>query len=322
MCLKGEKLVVFVTGVCRRKCFYCPLSFGRKAIDSSYANERKVTGVSSILYEAERMNATGAGITGGDPIVNVPRTVKFVKSLKRRFGKGFHVHLYTSGDGASPAKLSKLYLAGVDEIRFHFNRKEILGALKLPWKVGAEIPAIPGKWKEAVGYLEFLWKNGAKFCNINELDWSEQNEGAFRKRGYSLRKRESSAVSGSEEMARKLVEYSRRNFPGLSVHYCASATKDGVQTRKRFIRTAKNVAKKFERVDRDGLLVKGAVLGVKELPEIPRIFQFYNKGKRRVEFSEKNARKIAKLGKYSGRVFIVREQPTASPVDFEVTPVS
>ncbi|MFH0961164.1 MAG: radical SAM protein [archaeon] len=316
-CLRGEKLVLFVTGICAKKCYYCSLSNRRKMKDAPFANERKVHGKKDLLLEAERMDATGAGVTGGDPLLKISRTLKLVKALKKKYGKGFHIHLYTTGELGTPEKFRLLREAGVDEIRFHFNRKEILDALKLDWVVGGEIPAIPGNWRETTGYLRFLAKAGAAFCNLNELDWSEGNLWAFKRRGFGLKARESYAVKGSEEFAKKVLAWARKAVPKLSVHYCSSRTKDAVQVRKRYIRTAARIKKPFEKIDRDGLLVKGVAEGVRRVPGLGRA-QFYNKKKRRVEFSPKLAKKIS--GIFPGKVSIVSVAPTSEETEMERLP--
>ncbi len=316
-CLKGEKIVVFATGICKMKCFYCPISQRRKMVDSPFANERRIIGTKDLLFEAERMGAKGAGVTGGDPLYRLSRTIEYVRALKRRFGKSFHIHLYTTGELGTPDKFKKLFRAGVDEIRFHFNKNEILDALKLPWVVGGEIPAIPGNWKATTDYLEFLHKNNAGFCNLNELDWSEQNFEAFRKSGFKIKNRESYAVRGSEEFALKIVSWAKENTPGMPVHYCSSRTKDAVQIRKRFLRTAGRIRKSFEEIDSDGLLVKAVIEGRKAVPEIPKDLQFHNKKKKRVEFPKSLAKKLS--GKY--RVSIVSTTPTSEEVDMETAPI-
>lgn len=313
--------MVFATGICRMKCYYCSLSPRRKMRDPPFANERRIGKLSDLLLEAERMGARGAGVTGGDPLCRLGRTVRFVRALKKKFGKGFHVHLYTTGELGTLEKFKRLRAAGVDEIRFHFNRREILEALKLDWTVGAEIPAIPGNWKRTTGYLKFLARGGAAFCNLNELDWSEGNIEAFRKRGFKLKARDSYAVRGSEEFAKKVLSWARKNMPQLAVHYCSSRTKDAVQVRKRFIRTAARVRKPFERVDSDGLLVKAVAEGVRMIPELPAKAQSYNRRKKRTEFSEKLAGRLARLPKYSGRIFVVAGAPTAEELDMERAPV-
>ena len=42
MCYEGAKMVLFVTGICGKNCFYCPVSNERREKDVIFANENRV----------------------------------------------------------------------------------------------------------------------------------------------------------------------------------------------------------------------------------------------------------------------------------------
>jgi len=110
-------MVLFVTGLCSFHCFYCPVSDEKMYKDVVFADEKRVTKDEDVLEEARAIRATGAGITGGDPLDAVERTCRYIRLLKAEFGAGFHTHLYTMSTDA--AKIRQLAEAGLDEIRFH-----------------------------------------------------------------------------------------------------------------------------------------------------------------------------------------------------------
>lgn len=117
-CREGAKMVLFVTGLCHKDCFFCPLSEDRKNRDVVFANERAVLSDGDVLEEARSMDAKGTGITGGEPLLELEKTVHFIRLLKNEFGKEHHIHLYTS-TAPTEAFLKELADAGLDEIRFH-----------------------------------------------------------------------------------------------------------------------------------------------------------------------------------------------------------
>ena len=99
MCVKGEKLVLFITGFCPRRCYFCPLSEKKFGKDVVFADEWKIKNPDNpeeLIKEAKLINAKGAGITGGDPLTKINRCVKYIKLLKKHFTKKFHIHLYTT----------------------------------------------------------------------------------------------------------------------------------------------------------------------------------------------------------------------------------
>ena len=111
-CVKGQKTVLFITGICNRNCYFCPISDKKKNVDDVYANEWKIKSKDELIKEITLCNSKGVGITGGDPLLKVDRCVDYIKTLKIKFGKKFHIHLYTSLKNLTELKLKKLHESG------------------------------------------------------------------------------------------------------------------------------------------------------------------------------------------------------------------
>ena len=261
-CVRGRKLVLFVTGICSKNCWYCPLSEQKKNKDVVFANEWKTSNPKEIIKEAELCSALGAGITGGDPLLRIERTVKYIRLLKRHFGKKFHIHLYAPLNNITKQKLKKLYNAGLDEIRVHpdfhsrKNWEQIKTIREFDWVVGMEIPAIPGlrtETKQMIGYFsEYI-----SFLNINELEQSDTNLAGMQKRGLKTKGVIDYGIKGSHELAMDLLNYAKDKVK--NVHYCTTKLKDAVQLATRIKIRAKNYAQPFDKVTKEGLLVRGVI---------------------------------------------------------------
>jgi pyruvate formate-lyase activating enzyme-like uncharacterized protein len=304
-CVKGEKLVTFITGVCNNKCFYCPVSEQKNLKDVVFANEwdTKFTGKFDqpltkkeldIFFEEIRLTeATGCGITGGDPLLVPKRTSHLIKSLKDKFGKGFHIHLYTPLRNVTEEKLAILAGAGLDEIRFHPDVldkrfwERMLLAHHYKWTIGVEIPALPGyelEIEELVDYID----GHVSFLNLNELEISDTNASDLVGRGYFPKDRISYGVKDSEKAAKHILSYCREK--PFSVHYCTCKLKDAVQMAQRIKRRAKNARLQTDKVTKEGMLVRGVIY----LKETAPLFSYRKKAKMRSEKQKKSIMKKLK----------------------------
>lgn len=261
LCVEGRKEVLFITGLCTRKCYFCPISDQKKGKDAVYANEWPVDKLEDILTEAKLCSSKGAGITGGDPLVTLDKTINAIRMLKKEFGEKFHVHLYTSLDLVSEDVLKKLEDAGLDEIRFHPDLENESLWHKIGFKTkmdkGVEIPAIPGKEKEILKLVDFI-KDKAKFLNLNELEMSDTEANKLADMGFETKEYISYAIKGSEDMAKEILRYCEKNTK-LNVHYCPVHLKDAVQMAKRLKLRAQNVARPYDKLAKDGTLMRGAI---------------------------------------------------------------
>ena len=258
ICRMGAGLVLFVTGRCGRDCFYCPLSFDRKNLDSAYANERLVEQLEDILQEGRAIGALGTGITGGEPLLKLDFVKECIRALKKEFGPAHHIHLYT-GQIPDRDTLADLKEAGLDEIRLHppletwsnpVGLKEALcEAISLGLLAGVEIPVL----SHAPKIIEAV-KDAGAFLNLNELEFSETNQARLRELGFVPSENHYGAL-GSEEIAKEFTE------DGLKVHFCTSRFKDAVQLRERLKRRASRVARPLDLLTEDGTLIHGIICG-------------------------------------------------------------
>lgn len=331
-CIQGSKMVLLVTGRCETGCFYCPVSAEKKGKDVVYANEKKVLSPEEIIAEAESMDATGTGITGGDPLGVMDRTLDMIKLLKGRFGPEHHIHLYTSM--IDPEKAVLLEKAGLDEIRFHpspsvwgnmekTRLKEVIDRVHID--VGIEVPAIPGMALELDALIKYAVSVGVKFINLNELEFSESNWDMMESHGFRIKDETSSAILGSEDLAIELMKNNRK----APIHFCSSVFKDGVQLRNRLIRRANHIAKEYDIVTEDGTLLKGLVYSddldaaaklLREEYDVPDELMYIDTQKKRMEVASWVLEELAKDLPF--KCYIVEEYSTADRLEVERTPLN
>ncbi len=266
-CVKGEKLVMFVTGVCPRHCSYCPLSEQKKDRDVIFVNERQLDNeeeIRAIIEESRLCNSKGAGFTGGDPLARIERTCKYIRLLKKEFGKKFHVHLYTSMNLLSEKNLSLLDDAGLDELRLHpelynnnlWDKIKLFKNNKYSFALGIEIPVIPKAFDTTKKVIDHFIPY-IDFVNLNELEISDAE--AFKIKNVHVRNSMYYGAAGSQEVAFELLKYINKKYPKMNVHFCTCKLKDKVQLGERLKRRAVNAAHKFDIVTGDGTLLRGAI---------------------------------------------------------------
>lgn len=316
-CHEGAKMVLFITGVCRRSCWYCPLSRERKGKDQVFANEHRISSPDEAVAEAKAMRALGTGITGGEPLDRLERVIIYARRLKEEFGQDHHIHLYTSC-APTDEQLSQLY-GIVDEIRMHppvgcwkdISTSDHLRAAKrakaLGFEAGFEVPSLPAinLLAPALPHLSFL--------NINELEWGETNAPEMRRRELVLEDSVHNAVEGSRGWCRAICRDKK-------VHFCSSAFKDSVQLRKRLIRIAGVTARPFDEISDDGTIIYGRI---EEVPVIPVIVR--QLGDEMFEERDGGVETawwilIERSGEIEGRKTIIERYPNRGII-VEVTPL-
>ncbi|MBU0963361.1 MAG: radical SAM protein [Nanoarchaeota archaeon] len=313
LCLEGAKLVLFITGKCNSKCWYCPISFERKNKDLVYANERPVKTPEEAAEEAIEMNALGVGITGGEPFLAIKTVVKYLKFLKEKFGKNFHAHLYTYGNLANEKNIRELEEAGLDEIRFH-SLNGIEHALKSKMNVGIEVPVIPGQKDYLKEIVNFCSKNNI-FLNLNEFEFSDTNIEEMEKRHFK-HPEFSYAVEGSKKLALEIVRYAISK--NVKVNFCSLQNKYYGQLNERNKRRAEIIKKSWQKIDENGMLVFGALECDEEIAK--KLNLEYDKKEKYAECDLKDLKLLAK--KYKLKAYKIILYPTYKPWVFEKDPVN
>ena len=286
-CLRGAKLVIFVTGRCENPVCqsYCPISLEKRGKDIVYANERRLGNWDSkrmtdcIIAEVERGQSEGASFTGGNPLLVVDRVVRLSECLKGHFGTDFHLHLYAPVHGLKKKQLDELANA-IDEIRFHPTSLNELNAVEpafqKKWDIGIEVPAFPGQIEFLRNIVEWLEDKAFQydktpFLNINQLECSESNYQYLLEMGFIQETGSLAAIAGSDKTAIAIVKWSAESIERTNVHYCPSSAKDSIQLPNRLLRYAHMMAEPFDIIREEGphrgLLIRGVIRGTNPLTE-------------------------------------------------------
>ncbi|MDW8004797.1 MAG: radical SAM protein [Thermofilaceae archaeon] len=266
LCLRGLKSVVFVTGICPRSCFYCPINNEKKGRDVIYVNEKPVDDISKIVVEVALSGSRGIGLTGGDPLFKLDRLIAIVKTVKKVFGPKFHVHLYTTGKNLTLNTLELLESLNIDELRIHPDPSDMERILNLienynkdTLKIGFEIPIFPNNLNNLINLIDKISRyRNVNFINVNELEFSESNSAELKARGYSISD-DWKTAEGSHTTAIQFLHEIELRSPKLNVHYCPANSKDNYQVRLRWYRRGILTARSHEIVSDEGTILKAII---------------------------------------------------------------
>lgn len=328
-CVKGEKLVLFISGKCSRDCYYCSLSDERKNVDNTFANERPCLNVHDAIEEARANNASGAGITGGDPLLFLDRTIEYASALKKEFGNEFHIHIYLPFTFCTKEKLEKLKHY-VDEVRFHSaflikemssadmeKEKEILRCAKDIFgkdNVGIELPIFPDKKDEILNYIKSVG-DLVGFVNLNELEISDTNI-KYMDEKYGLGS-EDYTIPKSLEAGKWILRQLARDNSSLKAHLCTAETKLNYQYKNRLLKY--NILP-FGKRTKDGTVIYLAIYAKSKEEYLEVVDKlrgkeaFGDENKMRIIISGKLAEKINK----DYKIIRVEEYPTFDRIEVEV----
>ncbi len=326
-CVKGEKLVLFITGICSRNCFYCSLSEKRKNKDDIWVNERKCKSIKEMIEEAKESNAKGAGITGGDPFLRLERTLKYAKALKNNF-KHFHIHIYLPTKFVTKEKLKKLSKY-IDEVRFHpeilvknlskeETKKEIekikqASLIFGKQNTGIELPLLPEKKKEILDFILKI-KDFIGFVNLNELEISDTNFD-YITRKYKL-KENGYVIAGSKEAGLWILKQCEKEKLKLRIHLCTAETKNWYQYKNRL---KMHSILPFGKRTSEGTVKYLAIYckNNKELNNLARKLKkkqmYIDKNKKRIILSEKEAENLRE----NYKIETIEEYPTYDKMEVE-----
>jgi pyruvate formate-lyase activating enzyme-like uncharacterized protein len=228
-----------------------------------FANERRCTSWEEVIEEGRAMNATGTGITGGDPMLDLEKTLEAVRQLKAAFGSEHHVHVYTSIP-FDPARAADFATAGLDELRFHLldgttakYRATMEACADHGITVGVELPCEPDKEAELFLLLDDLATVPVSFLNLNELEITVGNQENMDVRGFNLSGGITAAAEGSAELALRLKEAAADQPYHLK--FCTAKFKDAGQLRNRFKRRGQATLRPYEVLSDDDTVLFGAI---------------------------------------------------------------
>lgn len=322
-CVRGEKLVLFISGKCSRNCWYCSLSKKRKNVDSIWANERKISKVNELIEEAEQSRAKGAGITGGDPLLFLNRTIKFASALKRKFGRKFHIHIYLPTQLVNERNIKKLSKY-VDEFRLHpsflvsgnfeegIEKIKIVSEIVGKSRLGIELPMIPDKKKDILRFVLNVARY-ISFLNLNEFELSETNFDIVTKK-YKL-KEGGYIVKDSLKAGLWVLNELKKRGTKIKVHLCTDELKSWHQFKNRLKRY--KILPFSRRLD-DGAIAYFSIRA-KNARELKRLGQKVKRG-----FVDKKKLQliipfeIVKRLKGKEKIFRIEEFPTSDRTEISV----
>ena len=267
LCGEGSWSCLFINGRCNGRCFYCPAP--QTSTDQPTTNNLRFPQSADYGDYVEKFDFRGVSISGGEPLLTLEKTLKFITAVKKRRCDGVHLWLYTNGTLVTRDILLRLRDAGLDEIRFdigatRYHLKKAALAVGIIPHVTVEIPAIPEDLPLLKVKAAEMAERGIDYLNLHQLRLTPHNYAALAGRGYTFVHGEKVTVLESELAALELLRHTLDNHIELPVNYCSFVYKNRFQHLAARRRHASFVSKPNEELTENGYLRFLALTGSSE----------------------------------------------------------
>ncbi len=256
-CVAGQWSCLFINGKCNGNCFYCPTSQDEVGLPTT----NTVTFAEPKEYVAylNQFGFQGASISGGEPLLTLDKSVRFVRAIKKHFGDKIHVWLYTNGILASREIMQQLADAGLNEIRFDigatgYSLRQLEHAVGIIPTVTVEIPAIAEECERLKKLLPTLHDSGVQHLNLHQLRLTPYNFEKLVARGYRFLHGEKVTVLDSELTALEVLHHSKQHNLKLPINYCSFPYKNRFQALASRRRNSPFIQKSFEEITANGFI--------------------------------------------------------------------
>ena len=237
---------------CHRDCYFCfnyNLGDYEKYVREGCPWEEEL----QAAYEASGGKMAVLGLTGGEPLLNLEDSLRFLQRAGELFPQA-HKRMYTSGDLLTEDGAQRLARAGLTEMRFSIKqddpadrRETVLAKMKMATAyipdVVVEMPIIPGTKDSMKEWMLRFEENGIKGMNLLEFCFPFHSWDEFAKRGFTLKNPPfpemfdygysgGLAVAGSEELALELMVWALDAGLSFGMHYCSLENKHRSEIRQ------------------------------------------------------------------------------------------
>ena len=270
-CARGEWSYLEVSQLCQKSCFYCPRPYTKPGRPFERMLGLSFDSPEAYAQAVREFGFRGVGLSGGEPLLAMDRTLGFLRALRRSGGDGVYLWAYTNGERADETRLRQLRDAGLNELRFDISASDydltaVRRAIRILPKVAVEIPAIPEDLEKLKSLLGRLVNEGVSHLNLHQLTGTPFNCEAFRRRGYTVVENGpmvSPSVVESEMAALSLIDFALAEGIRLPINYCSFIYKHRFHGRIRRSRLAGyfNSGGPLETVTEPGWLRKLLVAG-------------------------------------------------------------
>lgn len=258
LCGMGLWSCLFITGVCNAKCFFCP---AQQNTPNDLPSSQLKTFSTPIDYAnyINFFNFKGVSFSGGEPLLEIDKTLKYIKTIRKHCNPNIYIWVYTNGILGTKNIYKELNNAGVNEIRFNlyasdFDVTIIEKAAYYFNHLTIEIPSIPEDYQKITKLLPTLINLGVIHFNLHALRLTHYNAPKLISKNYTFTHGYAPIAIESEIIALKIIKYAVDNNINIGINFCNFDFKYNFQKSGYRKILAQKLKKNYQEITQSGYL--------------------------------------------------------------------